>query len=488
MYLRALGGWKPQSRLCLLDPHSPTLSLQTGDSSPVRLKRSWTVSQPIFAAAVFYAVPLVRVAYFAWHCAQEQPPDHYRLLGLGRLELNADAIVYAAERQSDQLKRFTSGEHGETAIALLAAVSSARDCLLDHDLHRVYAGRLQGFDPDSNDLDTKSAWRSFAEEFDEAWSRSQTLEFDAQHYWLGIPRHQRPASNCRLLGISEGEQNADVVQSAAERQISFVRKFASGDKATEANTLLQQLSRARSTLLRIASVSPPDHASDPGDTDLLDEHVEILPPEPEVELFDEVPASDPRWVSANTIDDPLANVSTPPPQTSVIDDSQPLVVRPRSQKGRARFTIRAMVFALLILSSHSLIGYFGYQLLLAEPESEPTSEIVRFEPQRGAGMREPTERGRAQSAQTLPRLRRPRRPVGSPPMCSRRQPEKRSLQRRLRSPMTRTRRRSILSNSIAPKHWPIRSANKLWSARFALGWRDGKSLARGTTRNHSFHS
>jgi hypothetical protein len=335
---------------------------------------------------------------------EEQPPDHYRLLGLGRLELNADVIVYAAERQSDHLKRYFAGEHRETASALHDAVSAARDCLLDHDSHQIYAGRVQGFDPDSDDLDAKSAWRAFADEFEDAWNRSQALGFDAQHYWLGIPRHQRPASNSRLLGLNEGEQDPEVVQCAAERQISFVRKFASGDKSAEANTLLQQLSRARSTLLRTCASSGPNRDPEPEYADPLDEPIEILPlaPDPEVELLDDSYASDPDWGGSDIIDQPVHHAYMASTQAPAAENSPAVLVRQPSRKGPARFTLRAMAFALLILSSHAAIGFFGYRFLLADPQSEPVAEVAEVETRLGAGRLERTESGRIQSTREQP--------------------------------------------------------------------------------------
>jgi len=168
---------------------------------------------------------------------------------------------------------------------------------LDRDRHQTYAGSLQGYQSDSPDLDLQAAWRRFAEEFAEAWRAANANAPDGQHLWLGIPRHQRPASNDRLLGLDEGEKSADVIRSAAERQMAFVRKFASGDKSEDANLLLGQLSRARSTLLRNASSTPA-----PPEQPINEQPINVQP-------FNEQPINE-QPINEQPIDEPEAELVT----------------------------------------------------------------------------------------------------------------------------------------------------------------------------------
>ncbi len=199
--------------------------------------------------------------YYKWLGIQsdEQPPDHYRLLGIERFELNADVIINAAERQADQLKRYLSGDDGKTAAWLLEAVSKARNCLLGIDSHRHYAAQLMGVDSESRDPTSQKRWHAFVEEFDRSWHIAQFAGFDPQHHWLGIPKNQQPASNYRLLGLSQGERNADVIRSAAEKQIAFVRKFTLATDSEVANDLLRQLSQARAAMLQAADSNSNNH-------------------------------------------------------------------------------------------------------------------------------------------------------------------------------------------------------------------------------------
>lgn len=60
----------------------------------------------------------------------EQPPDHYRLLGIQQFESDPNVISNAADRQMVFLRQFQSGENAELAVKLLNEVAAARVCLL----------------------------------------------------------------------------------------------------------------------------------------------------------------------------------------------------------------------------------------------------------------------------------------------------------------------------------------------------------------------
>ena len=52
--------------------------------------------------------------------------------------------------------------------------------------------------------------------------------FDPYYKWLGISPADQPANHYRLLVIDPFEADGDVIESAAQRQISHVRTFALG--------------------------------------------------------------------------------------------------------------------------------------------------------------------------------------------------------------------------------------------------------------------
>ncbi len=73
--------------------------------------------------------------------------------------------------------------------------------------------------------------------------------FDPYLIWLGIRDPRRPPHHYRLLGLELFEDDPEVIQNAADRQISYVRRFLVGEHAAEAQQVLQELIAARACLL-----------------------------------------------------------------------------------------------------------------------------------------------------------------------------------------------------------------------------------------------
>lgn len=74
-------------------------------------------------------------------------------------------------------------------------------------------------------------------------------EFDAYRKWLGIPAEEQPPHHYRLLGIAPFEDDPDVIQNAADRQMAHVRNFQAGKHALLAKRILNELSSAKVCLL-----------------------------------------------------------------------------------------------------------------------------------------------------------------------------------------------------------------------------------------------
>ncbi|HMF15823.1 MAG TPA: LamG-like jellyroll fold domain-containing protein, partial [Gemmataceae bacterium] len=72
--------------------------------------------------------------------------------------------------------------------------------------------------------------------------------FDPYHKWLGIPKDQRPPTYYQLLGITQGEEDIEVIEEAAIRQTTHVRAYQIGAHAKECTQLLNEISQARTTL------------------------------------------------------------------------------------------------------------------------------------------------------------------------------------------------------------------------------------------------
>ena len=76
--------------------------------------------------------------------------------------------------------------------------------------------------------------------------------FDPYHVWLGIPPEEQPPNYYRLLGIAPFESNADVIATAADRQMMHLRTFQSGKRSDLSQQLLNEVATAKVCLLNPA--------------------------------------------------------------------------------------------------------------------------------------------------------------------------------------------------------------------------------------------
>ncbi len=74
--------------------------------------------------------------------------------------------------------------------------------------------------------------------------------FDPYLKWLGIRDPQRPPNHYRLLGIEPFESDPDVISSAADRQMSHLRKYQHGQHAELSQRLLNEVAAAKLCLLK----------------------------------------------------------------------------------------------------------------------------------------------------------------------------------------------------------------------------------------------
>jgi hypothetical protein len=137
--------------------------------------------------------------------------------------------------------------------------------------------------------------------------------FDPYHKWLGIPPDQQPAGPRRLLGISEDENDPQVVRDAALRQTAFVRKFSMGEHGEHADRILSELADARDSILSVKVESPAKPAVKPTPspvetiaTPLVNETAATDRETPQAEP---TPIEDPLKLKTN---EPTADSSKPP--------------------------------------------------------------------------------------------------------------------------------------------------------------------------------
>lgn len=73
----------------------------------------------------------------------EQPPNHYRLLGVVLFEPDRDVIAAAADRQMAHVKSFATGRYARESQTLLNELARARICLLNPEHKARYDDQLR---------------------------------------------------------------------------------------------------------------------------------------------------------------------------------------------------------------------------------------------------------------------------------------------------------------------------------------------------------
>lgn len=73
----------------------------------------------------------------------QQPPTHYRLLGIEQFESNSDVIDAAASRQTAYLHQLASGPNRKASQTILTEIAAARRCLLNPESKATYDQTLR---------------------------------------------------------------------------------------------------------------------------------------------------------------------------------------------------------------------------------------------------------------------------------------------------------------------------------------------------------
>jgi hypothetical protein len=75
---------------------------------------------------------------------EDQPPNHYRLLGVEPFEEDREVIESAANQRMSYLQDLAVGPHVEASQRLLNEISAARRCLLNPEQKAAYDQKLRG--------------------------------------------------------------------------------------------------------------------------------------------------------------------------------------------------------------------------------------------------------------------------------------------------------------------------------------------------------
>ncbi|MDO4558410.1 MAG: hypothetical protein Q4C47_05550, partial [Planctomycetia bacterium] len=187
-------------------------------------------------------------------------------------------------------------------------------------------------------------------------------EFDPYHVWLGIPPGEQPPNYYRLLGIDIFEDQPEVIESAADRQMMMLRTFQTGPHSAESQRLLSEVAKARLCLL-----TPDRHAA--YDRRLLDEieamqlerirarealRKSSIPDSPPPEI---VPRSTASTASAVSVVSPPSVPSSPVPasRNDVIRD----ISRAASGNGSVSRSRNTSVPRLLVTFLMMMVGIAG---------------------------------------------------------------------------------------------------------------------------------
>jgi hypothetical protein len=83
--------------------------------------------------------------YYTWLGIppEDQPPDHYALLGVRQFESNPDVISNLTDQRMAHVKTFQAGPHGADSQKLLNEIAAARVCLLNPTKRKAYDAELR---------------------------------------------------------------------------------------------------------------------------------------------------------------------------------------------------------------------------------------------------------------------------------------------------------------------------------------------------------
>ena len=84
-------------------------------------------------------------AYHKWLgiAPKDQPPHHYRLLGVDLFEADDDVIASAADQRMAHVRSFQAGRHSALSQKILNQIAAARVCLLDAKKKAAYDAQLR---------------------------------------------------------------------------------------------------------------------------------------------------------------------------------------------------------------------------------------------------------------------------------------------------------------------------------------------------------
>ena len=110
---------------------------------------------------------------------KDQPPNHYRLLGVELFEEQPNVIEHAADQRMALLKNFQAGKHSAMSQKLLNEVAAARVCLLKPEKKAAYDAKLRAELPSQPERSDDSLDSGLKEAIQQAQTRKVAAATDA---------------------------------------------------------------------------------------------------------------------------------------------------------------------------------------------------------------------------------------------------------------------------------------------------------------------
>jgi len=160
---------------------------------------------------------------------EEQPADHYRLLGLARFEDDPEVIRDAAERQIRHVRSYQLGQHRALCQKILNELAAAKACLLDERRRAEYDDRLREQSEEARGVaGTKSKDAA-------PWSREPGKIAESARIVIG-PSSRRTSRYAPSKRIPQRESDRQAVQPFATLRNIAARVIASTRQAVAAGT------------------------------------------------------------------------------------------------------------------------------------------------------------------------------------------------------------------------------------------------------------
>ncbi len=225
---------------------------------------------------------------------------------------------------------------------------------------------------------------------------------DPYYEWLGIPPKDQPPNHYRLLGLELFEENRSVIDSAANRQMSFIKEYQAGADSELSQKLLNELSAARLCLLSASAKAAYDTQLR-AQLRLQAAPAPVVPIPPSIRWRKESDSPPPLAPPDGRVPpSPLANANplsaatgldARPVPTSL--DAKPTVVTRRwpgigrqSKTGPSVLAVATAVVAVVTAVVAAILGFVMARSFGPEP-SHPNDAVAHAQEQQPANMEEP---------------------------------------------------------------------------------------------------